>query len=63
MRLSAIVMLRNTVAAYPELSDATIKVLTSYLSSYEYSDDDPPADVREIIDLVVPKELLEGDAS
>lgn len=61
MRLSAILMLRNTVDAYPELSNAAIKVLTSYLMSSEYSDDDPPADVREIIDLVVPTELSEGE--
>lgn len=60
MRLSAILMLKNTVDAYPELSDAAIKVLTSYLMSSEYSDNDPPADVREIIDLVVPRQVFEG---
>lgn len=61
MRLSAILMLRNTVEAYPELSQSGIKVLTSYLSGVDYSDDDPPADVREIIDLVVPTAPHDGD--
>ena len=62
MRLSAILVLKNTVDAYPELSDAAIKILTSYLMNAEYSDEDPPADVREIIELVVPKRM-DGELS
>ena len=62
MMLSAILVLKNTVDAYPELSDAAIKILTSYLMNAEYSDEDPPADVREIIELVVPKRM-DGELS
>lgn len=55
MRLAAILMLKNTVEVFPELSGAAIKILTAYLGGVEYSDEDPPADVQEIIDSIVPK--------
>lgn len=54
MRMAAILMLKNTVEVFPELGDAAIKILTAYLNGVEYSDEDPPADVLEIIDLIVP---------
>lgn len=60
MRLSAILMLKGTVEAYPELSGAAVKILTAYLSGVTYSEADPPADVREILHLIIPAEPAEG---
>lgn len=55
VRLGSILMLREIVSAFPELSRPAVDLLSSYLSSVEYGDDDPPTDVQAIIDIVVPR--------
>jgi len=54
VRLGAIYTLREIVEAYPDLSRPTVDLLTSYLASVDYEDEEPPADVRAIMAMVVP---------
>lgn len=55
VRLGAIFALREIVEAYPELSRATVDLLTSYLTTVDYGDEEPPADVAEIMSVVIPR--------
>ena len=55
VRLGAIFALREVVEAYPELSRPTVDLLTAYLTTVDYGDDDPPADVAEIMSVVIPQ--------
>lgn len=54
MRLGAIYTLREVVDAYPDLSRPTIDLLTGYLASVDYQDEEPPADVRAIMAMILP---------
>lgn len=55
VRLGAIFTLRQICFDFPDLSDPVVQLLTIYLKEnpVDYGDADPPADVREIIRLVV----------
>ena len=55
MRFGAILSLRGIVEAYPDLSRETVDLLTAYLADVDYHDDEPPADVAEIMRLVIPR--------
>lgn len=54
VRLGAIYTLREIVEAYPDLSRPTVDLLTSYLASVDYQDEEPPADVRAIMVMILP---------
>ena len=54
VRLGAIYTLREIVEAYPDLSRPTIDLLTSYLAQVNYEDEEPPADVRAIMAMILP---------
>ena len=54
VRLGAIYTLREVVEAYPDLSRPTIDLLTSYLAQVNYMDEEPPADVRAIMAMILP---------
>lgn len=55
VRLGAIFTLRQICFDFPDLSDPVVQLLTIYLTEnpVDYGDADPPADVREVIRLVV----------
>lgn len=55
VRLGAIFTLRQICFDFPDLSDPVVQLLTIYLKEnpVDYGDAEPPADVREIIRLVV----------
>ncbi|MBP7243169.1 hypothetical protein [Amaricoccus sp.] len=55
VRLGAIYTMREIVEAYPDLSRPTIDLLTSYLATVNYADEEPPADVRAIMTLILPR--------
>jgi hypothetical protein len=55
VRLGAIYTLREIVEAYPDLSRPTVDLLTSYLANVNYHDEDPPADVRAIMAMILPR--------
>ena len=61
VRLGAILTLRELVDAYPDLSRPTVDLLTAYLAELDYGDEEPPSDVREIMNIVLPR-LPTGDA-
>ena len=54
VRLGAIYTLREIVEAYPDLSRPTVDLLTSYLAQVNYHDEEPPADVRAIMAMILP---------
>lgn len=54
VRLGAIYTLREIVDAYPDLSRPTVNLLTNYLAQVDYRDDEPPADVRAIMEIILP---------
>jgi len=60
VRLGAIYTLREIVEAYPEFSRPTIDLLTAYLKEVDYADDAPPADVRAIMDVILPRVATTG---
>ena len=45
--------LREIVEAYPDLSRPTVDLLTSYLASVDYQNEEPPADVRAIMAMIL----------
>jgi hypothetical protein len=57
MRLGAILSMRSVVEAYPDLSGEAVDLLTAYLADLDYGDEDPPADVAEIMRLVIPRDV------
>jgi len=56
VRLGAIFMLREITEVFPELSRPAVDLLTSFLQTVEYGDDEPPADVQAIMETVLPIE-------
>jgi hypothetical protein len=54
IRLGAIYMLRQITESFPDLSVSTFELLTAYLreSAEDYGDSEPPADVREIMNIL-----------
>lgn len=54
VRLGAIYTLREIVEAYPDLSKPTVDLLSSYLQEVEYPNE-PPADVRAIMEMILPR--------
>jgi len=54
VRLGAVFMLREITEAFPDLSRPTVDLLTSYLRTVGYGDEDPPADVQAIMEIIVP---------
>jgi hypothetical protein len=54
IRLGAIYMLRQITENFPDLSESTFELLTAYLreSAEDYGDSEPPADVREIMNIL-----------
>jgi hypothetical protein len=54
VRLGAIYALREIVEAYPDLSRPTIDLLSGYLADVNYEDEEPPADVRAIMAMILP---------
>jgi hypothetical protein len=54
IRLGAIFTLRQICLDFPDLSQPVVMLLTIYLreNRIDYGEDDPPADVREIIRIV-----------
>jgi hypothetical protein len=53
VRLGAIYTLREIVEAYPDLSRPTVDLLASYLKQVNYQDEEPPADVRVIMAMIL----------
>lgn len=51
VRLAAIYTLRQITRDFPDLSEPTFELLTTYLreNAYAYGDSEPPIDVREIM--------------
>lgn len=58
IRLGAIFTLRQICFDFPDLSDPVLELLTIYLkeSPLDYGENEPPADVREIIRLLRDRE-------
>jgi len=54
IRLGAIYTLRQITEDYPDRSEPTFQLLTAYLRQNvkDYGDNEPPVDVREIMDIV-----------
>lgn len=54
IRLGSIYTLRQISRDFPDLSDPTFELLTTYLreSSKAYGDSEPPVDVREIMSIL-----------
>lgn len=55
VRLGAIYTLREIVDVYPDLSRPTVDLLTSYLASVDYADEEPPLDVQEVMKVIIPR--------
>lgn len=53
VRLGAIYTLREIVEGFPDLSRPTVDLLTSYLAQVDYQNEEPPADVRAIMAMIV----------
>jgi len=51
IRLGSIYTLRQIARDFPDLSEPTLELLSTYLreNAEDYGEDDPPADVREIM--------------
>jgi hypothetical protein len=51
IRLGAIYILRQIASDFPDLSEPTLELLSTYLreNARDYGESDPPADVREIM--------------
>jgi hypothetical protein len=51
IRLGAIYTLRQIASDFPDLSEPTLELLSTYLreNARDYGESDPPADVREIM--------------
>jgi hypothetical protein len=55
IRLGAIYALRDIMEAYPaEQGRAVEDLLTQYLADMNYADEEPPADVRAIVSVLLP---------
>ncbi len=54
IRLGAVYTLRQIARDFPDLSDPTVELLSTYLreSVKSYGDNDPPVDVREIMKFI-----------
>ena len=54
VRLGAIYMLRQIRGDFPDLAEMATGLLTAYLreSTHDYGDGEPPADVKEIIEML-----------
>ncbi len=54
VRLGAILTLGQVCRDFPDLSEPVVRLLTTYLreNRVDYGDQDPPADVREIMEIV-----------
>jgi ribosomal 50S subunit-associated protein YjgA (DUF615 family) len=54
IRLGAIYTLRQIAQDFPDLSAPTLELLATYLreNSKDYGDNEPPADVREIMNIL-----------
>lgn len=55
VRLGAIYTLREIVEAYPDLSRSAVDLLSSYLTTVDYADEEPPIDVQEVMKIVIPR--------
>jgi hypothetical protein len=55
VRLGAIYTLREIVEAYPDLSRPTVDLLQNYLRTVTYESEEPPADVRAIMAMILPR--------
>ena len=55
VRLGAIYTLREIVEAYPDLSRPTVDLLQNYLRTVRYESEEPPADVRAIMSMILPR--------
>lgn len=55
IRLGAIYALRDIMEAYPAEQGRAVKdLLTQYLADMNYADEEPPADVRAIVSMLLP---------
>ncbi len=54
VRLGAIYTLREVVEAHPDLARPTVDLLTRYLAQVNHQDEEPPADVRAIMSMILP---------
>jgi len=63
VRLAAIYVLREVAKDFPDLSDPIFELLQAYLraGNIDYGDEEPPIDVREIVNLLRNK-LEKSDA-
>jgi hypothetical protein len=54
IRLGSIYTLRQIAGDFPDLSEPTLELLSTYLreNAKDYGEDDPPADVREIMKIL-----------
>lgn len=57
VRLGAIYTLREIVTAYPDLARPTIDLLAAYLAAARYEDEEPPVDVKEVINVLIRREV------
>ena len=63
VRLAAIYVLREVAKDFPDLSNPVFELLQAYLRAggIDYGDDDPPIDIREIMQMIRSR-LGESDA-
>jgi hypothetical protein len=54
VRLGAIYTLREIVDGYPDLKRPTVDLLSSYLAQVNYDNEEPPADVSAIVEIILP---------
>jgi hypothetical protein len=54
IRLGAVYTLRQISRDFPDLSDPTVELLSTYLreSGKDYGDSEPPVDIREIMKII-----------
>lgn len=54
IRLGAVYTLRQIARDFPDLSDPTVELLSTYLreSGKNYGDSEPPVDVREVMNII-----------